>query len=171
MVLNYLKKRAEESSKEQEPDWPEWVSNKNASLKAWQYAEELKKEKSLYVKRHNKITDFLIQKTYQIKGSDIASALSISRASLMNTSKYSCYFKRYLDGVNKDLAEAKEAKLRKAKDTPSRGSIRSSKEELVRANTELRKRVTDLETQKTEELVSRAYDQLPLPIRRKLGID
>ena len=171
MVLDYLKKLAEESSKIQDVALPKWVSNNNASLKAWQYVEQLKKEKALYIKRHHNITDYLTKKPYQIKGSDIATSLKISRSSLMNTSKYSPDFKNYLDGVNEELEIAKEAQLKKAKDSPSRGSIRNSKEELVRVNTELRKKVDELVAQKTEEIVRRAFDQLPLPIKRKLGID
>ncbi len=171
MVMDYLKKRVEESAKNQDPDQPGWVSKKNASLKAWKYVEKLKKEKALYIKRHHNITDYLTKKTYQIKGSDIANDLNISRSSLMNTSTYSPHFKKYLEGVNEDLGAAKEAQLKKSKNSPSRGSIRNSKEELVRVNTELRKRVAELEAQKTEELVCRAFDQLPLPIKRKLGID
>ncbi|MEQ8184042.1 hypothetical protein [Marinobacter salarius] len=169
--MDYLKKRVEAAASQQEAERPSWVSNKNASLKAWQYVEELKKEKSLYIKRHHKITDYLVQKTYQIKGSDIASALDINRASLMNTSSYSPHFKKYLDSVNKELAAAKEARLLKAQKSPSRGSIRNSKDELVRSNTDLKKRVSELEAQKTEELVRYAFDQLPLPVKKKLGID
>jgi hypothetical protein len=171
MVLDYLKKRIEDSSKEQESDIPKWISAKNASLKAWRYVEELKKEKAFYIKRHYKITDFLVKKTYQIKGSDISNALGISRASLMNTSKYSSQFKEYLDDINSELEKEKEARIRKHKETPSRGSIRNSKEELVRVNVELRKKIDELESKKIGELVSHVFDQLPLPIKRKLGID
>ena len=171
MVMDYLKKRIEQASKAQAAVLPHWVSNKNYSFKAWQYTESLKKEKLLYIKRHDKITDFSIQKNYQIKGSDIASALEISRASLMNTSKYSHDFRRYLDSTNQELDDAKEKRLKKSKESPSRGSIRNTKDELVKANTELRSKVDKLEALKTEEIVCRAFDQLPLPIRKKLGID
>lgn len=171
MVMNYLKKRVKEAASEKEIERPDWVSEKNASLQAWEYVEQLKKEKELYIKRHHKITDFLAQKTYQIKGSDVAIALKINRASLMNTSSYSPHFRKYLDSVNAELMAAKKAKVKKAKNTPSRGSIRSSKDELVQANTELKNLVSKLEEQKTEELVRYAFDQLPLPVKKKLGID
>jgi|SRR5690554_1913398 len=171
MVMDYLKKRVEEADSQKTAERPSWVSDRNASMKAWQYVEELKKEKSLYIKRHQKVTDYLTQKTYQIKGSDVASALGVNRASLMNTSSYSPHFKKYLDSVNAGLAAAKEARILRAQKAPSRGSIRNSKDELVQANTELKKRVAELEAQKTEELVRYAFDHLPLPVKRKLGID
>lgn len=171
MVMDYLKQRVKDNEEHQEPERPDWVSDKNASLKAWQYVEQLRKEKSLYIKRHHKVTDYLTQKSYQIKGSDVAKALNINRATLMNTSSYSPHFRAYLESINKKLAEAKEAKVNKSTQSPSRGSIRSSKEDLVRVNAELKKRVTELEKQKTEELVRYAFDQLPLPVKKKLGID
>lgn len=171
MVLDYLKKRVEKTASEPESERPNWVSNKNSSLRAWQYVENLKKEKALYIKRHHKATDYLVQKTYQIKGSEVAEALNISRVSLMNTSNYSPHFKKYLDGVNAELAAAKEAKLQKARKLPSRGSIRSSKDELLQSNTELKRRIAELEAQNTEAIIRYAFDQLPLPVRKKLGIE
>lgn len=171
MVMDYLKKRIENAEANKEIATPKWVSKDNASLKAWQYVEELKKEKALYIKRHKNITDYLTKKPYQIKGSDIAKALKINRSSLMNTSKYSGLFVKYLDNVNAELVAAKENQLKKSKQSPSRGSIRNSKEELVFANTELKKRIIELEALKIEELVRHSFNQLPLPIKRKLGID
>lgn len=171
MVLDFLKKRMEEAaSGEQVCDVPVWVSSHNHSLKAWHYVENLKKEKLRNIKSYNTVLALSIQKNYQIKGAEIASALSISRASLMNTSKYSCYFRAYLDVVNQNLENAKEIKLKKVKKLPSRGSIRDSKDELVKANNILKKRVDQLEAQNTEKIVSKAFDQLPLPIKKKLGI-
>lgn len=89
----------------------------------------------------------------------------------MNTYKYSYDFRRYLDSVNQDLGDAKKERLKRSKESPSRGSIRNTKDELVKANTELRSKIDKLEALKTEETVCRAFDQLPQPIRKKLGID
>lgn len=171
MVMDYLQKRAQKAAKEENEELPNWVSLKNASYRAWKLVQDLKKEKELYIKRHNKVTDYLTKYTYQIKGSDIANALNINRVSLMNTSSYSENFRKYLDSVNAELKAAKDAKLEVTRKPSSRGSIRSRKDELVMSNTELKKRVSELESQKTEALVRYALDQLPLPVKRKLGID
>ena len=171
MVLEYLENRVAKEVEVEILSAPDWASSKNSSLKAWQFVEKQKNEKAKYIKNHFKSSDFVTQKTFQIKGADVANALNISRASLMNTSQYSIHFKEYLDSVNEKLMSSKDAKLRKIKKKPSRGSIRSNKNELVRANTKLKKRVAELETQNIEDLVKRTFDQLPLPIKRKLGID
>ena len=170
MVMEYLKNKAKSKPATNETKLPDWVSKSNSSFKAWQYVEELKKEKSLSIKRHHKATDFLTKKTHQIKGSDIAKALCISRASLMNTSSYSESFRQYLEKVNRELEEAKNAKLKNTSQSASRGSIRNRKDELMTMNTDLKKRLSALENQKTEELVRYAFDQLPLNIKRKLGL-
>ena len=171
MVMEYLKKRTQRKSRDLEDSLPDWVSEKNASFKAWRYVEELKKEKKQYIGCHCNVTDYLVKKTYQIKGTEVAKAVSISRASLMNTSKYSNGFRKYLEGVNAELDAAKNSMLKKSRQSPSRGSIRNSKDDLLRVNIELKKRVTELEEQKTDELVRFAINQLPLPIKRALGID
>jgi|GEM_PF-3628722 len=57
------------------------------------------------------------------------------------------------------------------KKEPSRGSIRSSKSQLFTANTELKRKICELEAKKVEELVLYAFDQLPLPVKKKLGLD
>lgn len=150
---------------------PAWVSDRNASLRAWQYVEELKKEKALYIKHHNRVSDYLIKKVYQIKGADVAKALGMNRASLMNTSKYSNKFREYLDNVNKELKDAKNQQLEQARKSPSRGGIRRSKDELAQDNAMLKKKIAELEAKQHEDLVRYAFDQLPLPVKKKLGID
>jgi len=123
MVMDYLKRRAEEKCSEPHLECPEWVSSKNASFRAWQYVEQLRNEKALYIKRHDKAKDFSKKGAYLIKGSEVAAALGVSRASLNNTSNYSPYFRRYLNEVNAELEVAKEEKLKKAKETLNKSQI------------------------------------------------
>jgi hypothetical protein len=169
--MKYIKKRMTEIEQDTPSNIPGWVSKTNASFRAWEYVEALKKEKMLYIKRHNKVTDFTTKKKYQIKGSEVAKAIQVNRSSLMNTSTYSPDFREFLDSVNTELFSAKEAKMKKSQGSPSRGSIRNSKEELVTTNKKLKRRIREIEQLKTEELVRHAFDQLPLPVKRKLGID
>lgn len=171
MVMEYLRKRMSENEQVSPSDIPDWVTKTNASFRAWEYVEKLKKEKMLYIKRHHNITDFTTKKKYQIKGSEVAAAIKVNRSSLMNTSTYSPDFRAFLEAVNSELVAAKETKLNKSKRSPSRGSIRNSKEELVETNRELKRRIKEIEQLKIEELVRHSFDQLPLPVRRKLGIE
>lgn len=170
MVMDYMEKRAKNQAKDEEAALPDWVSKNNASFKAWKYVRELRAEKAKYIKHHSKATDYLTKKTYQIKGAEIATALDINRTSIMNTSSFSPKFKEYLTMVNEELAKAKDAQLKKGKQASSRGSIRDSKNDLLKTNSKLNKRVKELEAQKTEELVAQTFDKLPLPLKKMFGI-
>lgn len=171
MVMDYLKKRVQKAADDNQCIAPNWTSKKNSSFDAWEYVEKARKEKERYIRSHKKITDYLTKQKFQIKGSDVAKALNISRVSLMNTSGYSESFRKYLDDVNAELELLKNETLKAAKKSPSRGSIQNSKEELLAVNTELRKKITELESKNTEKLVKYAFDQLPFPVKKKLGIN
>lgn len=169
MVLNYFNNSGSNTPHKEEA--PDWVSENNYSYAAWKYTEQLKVIKADYIKKHHRTTDFLVKGNYQIRGADVASHLKINRSSLMNTSSFSKNFRKYLDDVNLELLGQKEHRIQQARNHPSRGSIESSKNQLVEANLKLKKRVEELESKNTKELVQRTFDQLPLPVKRKLGID
>lgn len=149
---------------------PDWVSANNASLKAWQCVEDLKANLLKYISSHSKITHYLNKSDYQIKPSQVAKAIGINRSTLMHSSSYSIGFATYLEEVNAELEKLKTEKLDKARRSPSRGPTAESKEDLVRLNTELKRRIAELENLKTEQLVRQVLDQVPLPIKRKLGL-
>lgn len=149
---------------------PDWVSVNNASLKAWQCVEDLKADLQKYISSHSKITHYLNKSDYQIKPSQVAKKIGINRSTLMHSSSYSIGFATYLEEVNAELEKLKTEKLDKARRSPSRGPTAESKEDLVRLNTELKRRIAELENLKTEQLVRQVLDQVPLPIKRKLGL-
>lgn len=171
MVMKYLQNKKEKPKKNKKVRPPRWASTKDSTFnKAWKYVEEAKEVKALYIKKHFTVTDFSRKNNYLITGAEISKALSINRTSLMNTSKASPKFREYLEKINANLCEAKDNKLEEIRSDTSRGPERSSKAELVKANKELRKEVAELKAQKTAELVSQAFDELPLPVKRTLGI-
>ncbi len=171
MVMEYLKKRVE-AAKEADEDQinrPKWVSDKNASAKAWQCTEELKLEKQLYIKRHKSPTDFLVNKHYQIKGAEVAKAAGMNRTVLMNTSTYSKQFRQYLADVNAELEEEKNAGLKRAENPTADGVQRSPKRDLIDRIRRDEQRIAELE-QRIGERFDEIFDKLPLPVKKKLGI-
>lgn len=170
MVMKYLEKKVLKNL-ELEPLAPSWVSSQNASLEAWTQTEKLKTIRISYIKKHHKKSDFELKQTYQIKPSEVARLVGITRATLMHTSSYSKNFSGYIVAINLELAELKDSQIAQAGKSSPRGSIRSNKEDLLKANVELRKALLELERRNTEALVRHAFEQLPLPIRRKLGIE
>jgi hypothetical protein len=169
MVLNYFEQQ--DNNPQSSKQLPSWLSNDNFSYPAWKYTEELRILKADYIKQHHKAADFVVKRNYQIRGADIAAHLKINRSSLMNTSSFSKKFRQYLDEVNIDLMKQKESRIQQSRNHPSRGSIESSKNQLLEANIKLKKQVDELQSQNIKELVERTFDQLPLPLKRKLGLD
>lgn len=171
MVMKYLKNRVEtaDAREKDHADRPNWVSEKNASAKAWQRAEELKLEKQLYIKRHKSPTDFIVKKHYQINGAEVARAVDVNRTVLMNTSSYSKHFREYLAGVNAELEEEKNARLKKAENPTAGGVQRSRKQDLIDRIRKDEETIAELEGRIAENF-DEIFDKLPLPIKKKLGI-
>ncbi|HCS65123.1 MAG TPA: hypothetical protein DIW64_14225 [Cellvibrio sp.] len=172
MILKYFEQKAVgDRSILIDDDQPSWTSDRNASLAAWKFVEESRKEKINHIKLHHKVTDFPSKSSYQIKPSEVARALKINRTTLMHTSTYSEHFSTYLAHVNAELESLKDAQIESKKLSRSRGTIRNNKDQLVAINAGLKQRINELEQLKIRELVTYAFDQLPLPVKKKLGID
>lgn len=171
MVMEYLKKRveAEKEVNNDDANRPTWVSDKNASAKAWQCAEKLKQVKQLYIKGHKSPANFLVKKHYQLKGAEVARAAGINRTVLMNTSTYSEQFRQYLADINAELEDAKKAQLKRGEHPTGGGVQRSKKQDLIDRIRKDEQTIIDLE-QRIAENFDEIYDRLPLPIKQKLGI-
>lgn len=171
MVMDYFNKKLAQIDSSELTETPDWVSNTNVSLNAWKYVELKKHEKIKYINSHSKRTQYLNKSSYQIIAAEVARAININRSTLMHHSTYSQAFTGYLNEVNAQLEAAMHRRLEARDKTRPRGSINTSKNDLVSANTELRARIAHLEALKTEELVKLAFDRLPLPVKRNLGLD
>lgn len=169
MVLKYIEDRKKEDLSES--NLPSWVSKDNASFLAWKYVEKCKNEKLLYIESNYKSTDFVNKGSYQIRATDVAAFINVHRTTLVSNSSYSDNFREYLVDVNSYLSMKKESVIKSAKFSPSRGSVRSSKNTLVEINKDLKKRILELESKNIEKAVIHAFDMLPLPIKAKLGIE
>lgn len=171
MVMQYLKIRVEtaEAKNEDNVDWPDWVSEKNASARAWLCTEELKLKKQLYIKRHKSPTNFLVKKHYQIKGAEVARAAGINRTVLMNTSTYSEKFRQYLADANTGLEEEKNDQLKRAANRTAGGIQRSMKQDLIDRIRRDEDTIAELERRIAENF-DEIFDKLPLSMKKKLGI-
>lgn len=171
MVMDYFTKKLTQQVLTDSAQLPDWVTDRNASLRAWKCVEALKIERAKYIDSHSKRYEFANKSSYQVNAAEVARAITLNRSTLMHGSSYSKAFTKYLNEVNAELEAAMAKKLDPVKKNPYRGPISSSKNELVKTNAELRKRIACLEVQNTEELVTLAFDRLPLPVRRTLGLD
>jgi len=168
MIMKYLQDNA--NKVEEINVVPNWVSKQNKSFAAWQCVEHLKLRRIEYIEAHNKETQFLKKSSYQIAPAEVSRVIEVHRSTLMHSSSYSEAFGHYLSGINAELNKLKVAKLEASKKSPSRGPIQSSKDELLKLNSKLRKQLAEAEKINIEELVKSTFDQLPLQVKQKLGI-
>ncbi|XOV78931.1 MAG: hypothetical protein ACFHVJ_18710 [Aestuariibacter sp.] len=168
-MLNHFEAKAEEAKKD---ELPEWVSENNLSKPA--YLEIIKKQDELmaYIERHKNLSDFKAKKTYHISARSIAIALDCAANSLTDEKKVSFAkdFNDFLKGVNKELLEAKNARVEKQSKKQSRGKHAATKEELVELATSTEDQLKELQKKNVIEQVETIFNQLDEPIRRKLQI-
>lgn len=169
MSLDILRRRAQEG-KDTEP-LPDWVSQRNITLPAYQCINAIKQERLKYIIKHGQIKDYKKKGLYQITASEVARAIGVATTTLISSSAYSFKLKRYLDDINKELEQKKNHKIIIHKRTISGGLQQRKKDEL---KIELGKTKTELKVLKkrnAHEQVSALLAELPLPIKRKLGLD
>lgn len=167
-MLQYFEDLANQA-KEQE-QLPDWVNPKNASFKAYKCINALKEERHTYIRRHCRPTHFKQKKSYQISGAEVARTIEIAKPTLLKTSTYSAAVKCYLEQVNNELMQAMEARLRKTATLKSRGPIAQRKDELVEQIQALKKENQSLKIANAEQQVEAIFNQLSLPVRKKLHI-
>lgn len=169
MSLNNLVKRAK--AKNDEQDFPEWVSKKNITFSAYSYINQLKLEKLEFIAKHNKINDYKTKGNYQMTAAEVARHINAATTTLISTSAYSCKLKDYLDKVNDELKTAKENKLDTHKKTLDAGMKQRKKDEI---RVELQNTKIELENLRKNNALEQAtlvLQNLALPIKQKLGID
>lgn len=150
---------------------PSWVSEKNVTLQAYEYLNNLKADKLEYIKSHVQLKYFKKKSSYLITASEVAREVNVATTTLISSSVYSIEFKKYLDSVNSELTEAKDNKLKTYKRTRSAGLQQQRKEELKVKLQEVRAELVEVKQRNAREQVERLLSELPLPIKRKIGLD
>ena len=169
MSLKSLKKRAKEE--EEENVLPDWVSPKNLTLAAYEHINQTKTERLRYIKRHNQPKDYKKKSLYQITASEVARELGAATTTLTSTSAYSPALKAYLQKINEELEQAKENKLKIHKRTLSGGLQQRKKDDLKQELKEAREELAHLKQYNALEQAREVFAAMPLPIKRKLGLD
>lgn len=168
MSLKNLIKIAEAKSNNSE--LPNWVSEKNITIFAFNYINQLKKGKLDFIGKHNKVNDFRVKGKFHISASEIARHINVATTTLISTSAYSKDLKSYLDSVNVELEKAKELKFSKHKKTLHAG-LKQHKKDEIRIELQItRKELKELKEKNAIEQARLILESLGLPIKHKLGI-
>lgn len=163
---NYLD--SDELEDEIQEELPLWVSADNLSLKAYRLIQELRLEKLLYIANNSKKSDFKRVGRFTINQSEVAKFLGCSPQGLFSstTSNYSADLTDYFNGVNKELEEKKELRIELKK----RGLQNRSKDQLI-SEVKQQKNESRINFEQTaEKAYSLLKSEMPLDLKRKLGV-
>lgn len=156
--MEYFEQKLEQVKQREE--LPSWVSESNASYKAWKATEKKKGERIIYIKIHSKESHYKLKGSYQITGSEVAREAGIGKVTLLSTSAYSKSFKTYLKSVNEELELLKNARLEKAKKSQNRGLAGKTKKEVIAHAGSYKDKYESLLKSNTVEQVEQAINML-----------
>jgi len=166
-----------EEKAETENELPDWVSEDNASLAAYNAINNIKKEKYAYISKHKTASKFIVAKTFQVQKSEVAKILGKTTPALFYASSYSEKLLEYLEGkedqegvrnggVNGELMKRKNERIAK----PRTGLASKSKKEVYVTAQTANSRIKELEAQTAEGQLELAIKKLPLNVRDKLKL-
>jgi hypothetical protein len=154
----------DESEDAQSDALPAWVSSKNATLKAYEAINEIKLIKYGYIKENGLKTAYRTSKVFLVGKSEVADKISITRQALFSASAYSKDLSEYLESVNSDLKEKKEARLKR------KGMRAKQKSELLDVVKEKSEQVDYYKQREVKEVLQQVLDQMSLATKKTLGL-
>lgn len=165
--LNYFDQFDDESENSTviEPDLlPDWVSDTNSSLAAYQAIQSLYKQKMRYIRLHSKESHYKNKGAYHIFKSDVARAAGLRKPNaIFHSVDYAGSLTIELDNKNILLASAKEVALSRKSN-----SIKDlSKNELL-SKLRGRNRFKEIAESKADEIVTLTLERLPLTVKKQL---
>jgi hypothetical protein len=172
-----LAQSMEEEKAETENELPDWVSEDNASLAAYNAINNIKKEKYSYISKHKTTTKFRVAKTFQVQKSEVAEKIGATTQALFYASSYSEKLLEYLEGkedqegvrkggVNGVLMKRKNERIAK----PRTGLASKSKKEVYAKAQTANSRIKELEAQIAADQLTLAIEKLPMNVRDKLKL-
>lgn len=145
---------------------PPWVDKGNASYSAYKAIHEIKQAKLRYIHGHSKESDYVKKSNFLVSKAEVATKIGKTPQSIFHSSAYSTYLSAYLDGINETLVVAKNKKIEKK----AHGLQHLTKEELKTKTKTTAEELTAIKQHNCEELYDRLLSNMPLDIKRKLGL-
>ena len=145
---------------------PNWVNQNNNSHKAYFAVEELRKNKRSFIRRNSLRSRYEKKSSYQIQKAEVARLVGCKPQPLFNSCSYSESLTRYLDDVNNDLSASREKRI------ANKGGLRQKrKDDLVRELQITKVSNERLLVDTIDAVFERTINNLPLDVRRKLGLN
>jgi flagellar hook-basal body complex protein FliE len=145
----------------------EWIKLHPTAEEAYEAINNLKEEKLRYIRGHPNKSSYKVQKYWTISKAEVGRRIGKESQPLFNSNTFSEKLTKYFDKVNDDLHKSKESRLNK----PKKGYQHKTKEELKNSTIELTNENKKLLQNTCEELYGRLLNDIPLDVKRKLGLN
>ena len=145
----------------------EWVNLHPTAEEAYKAINNIKKEKLRYIRGHPNKSSYKVQKYWTISKAEVGRKIGKESQPLFNSNTFSKGLSLYFDKVNDDLHKSKEDRLNK----PNKGYQHKTKEELKNSTIKLTNENKKLLQNTCEELYRRMLNDIPLDVKRKLGLN
>jgi len=170
MADDYLKEFLGEDSPLNKPvdgeKRPSWAIDGETSGKAYDAIIKFKKAKLRYINGHSDENDFISKFSYKISKAEVAKEIGKNPQPIFNDVSYSVKLSDYYDEVNDKLEKKKEFKINK----PKHGLQHLSKDEIKKKAQKQGKDLVKLQKDNCEELYGRLLSNMPLDIKKNLGL-
>lgn len=170
MVDDYLDKFLGEnfvnSSEDASETLPPWIDKNNASYSAYKAIDEIKQAKLRFIHGHSKESDYVKKSNFLMSKAEVATRIGKTPQSIFHASAYSPHLSAYLNEVNEMLVAAKNKKIEKK----AHGLQHLTKEELKTKTKTAAEELNAIKQHNCEELYARLLSNMPLDIKRKLGL-
>lgn len=145
---------------------PSWAIDGETSGEAYDAIVKFKKVKFRYINGHSSAKYFKKKSSYLIFKSDVAEEIGKTAQSIFNSVSYSVGLSTYFNGVNELLEKKKELKLNK----PKRGLQHLSKDKIKKKAQSQKNELVKIQKYNCEELYGRLLSNMPLDIKKMLGL-
>jgi hypothetical protein len=150
------------NSTKDDPEYPEGISDENASGKAYKAMFKVKESKIDYIRSHSKKTDFRTEKSYLVQRQEVSNIVGVKVQTLFNTSTYSKILSDQWKQINEELKALVEKKIA-TKETRTKAK---SKSEIYKENQNLKAKIKQLEEQKAADNINACIEKMSLKAKK-----
>lgn len=157
---------SEDSSISEPAVLPDWVSDANSSLAAYQAIQSLYKEKMRYIRQHSKKSHYTEKGSYQISKSEVARAAGLHKPNaIFHSVNYADSLTSELNDKNTLLLSSKEVSLSRKSN-----SIKDLPKNELLSKLRGRDRFKEIAECKADEIVTLTLERLPLTVKKQLHL-
>lgn len=145
----------------------EWIKLHPTAEKAYNAINSLREEKLRYIRGHPNKKSYEVKKHWTINKAEVGRRIGKESQPLFNSNTFSGELTKYFDKINNELRDAQKERIKK----PNKGYQHKSKKELKKRTIKLTKENEKLLQNTCEELYGRMLNDMPLDVKRKLGLN